>query len=259
MTYRIGRCFEDMGEYEKALDYINFTLQIDSTDNSFVFTKADLLYEIGKTNEAISELDKVISAKPEFYYGYYRRGFYKDNNNDIDGAIEDYTTSIVLEPSYAYAYLGRADKYKLKGEKELAENDYKKVVELDTIPDYDACAQYAYFELGDTLKAKDFMLKIIENNSDDPNSYYDAACLFSRIGDTDKSIKYLEESFKKGYKRFKHIENDDDLKQIISTKEYQKLIEKYKKESDDNSGDISYNFNRNNMIIKNEIILVNRL
>ena len=148
-----------------------------------------------------------------------------------------------MEPSYAYAYLGRADKYKLKGEKELAENDYKKVVELDTIPDYDACAQYAYFELGDTLKAKDFMLKIIENNSDDPNSYYDAACLFSRIGDTDKSIKYLEESFKKGYKRFKHIENDDDLKQIISTKEYQKLIEKYKKESDDNSGDISYNFN----------------
>ena len=180
VTYRIGRCFEDMGEYEKALDYINFTLQIDSTDNSFVFTKADLLYEIEKTNEAISELDKVISAKPEFYYGYYRRGFYKDNNNDTDGAIEDYTTSIVLEPSYAYAYLGRADKYKLKGEKELAENDYKKVVELDTIPDYDACAQYAYFELGDTLKAKDFMLKIIENNSDDPNSYYDAACLFSR-------------------------------------------------------------------------------
>lgn len=77
VTYRIGRCFEDMGEYEKALDYINFTLQIDSTDNSFVFTKADLLYEIGKTNEAISELDKVISAKPEFYYGYYRRGSIK--------------------------------------------------------------------------------------------------------------------------------------------------------------------------------------
>ena len=111
------------------------------------------------------------------------------------------------------------------------------------IPDNDACAQYAYFELGDTLKAKDFMLKVIENNPDNPGSYYDAACLYTRIGEVSKAIEYLEESLKKGYKRFKHIENDDDLKQIINTKEYQKLIEKYKIESDEKSGDISYNFN----------------
>lgn len=243
VTFRIGRCYEELGEYKKALDCIDASLQLDSTEESYILTKADLLYEIGRTTEAISEIDKMISISPESYYGYYRRGFYKDNNNDIDGAIEDYTTCIVLKPSYAYAYLGRADKYKQKGEKELAEKDYRKVIELDSIPDDDACTQYAYFELGDSAKAKKFMLKIIENNINDPSSYYDAACLFSRMGELDKSLKYLEESFKKGYKRFKHIENDDDLKSIINTKEFRNLIEEYNKKNLEEIDGNAYSFN----------------
>lgn len=60
-------------------------------------------------------MDKYISFDPEAYFGYYRRGFYKDNTQDIDGAIKDYTYCITLEPRYTYAYLGRGDMYMAKG------------------------------------------------------------------------------------------------------------------------------------------------
>ena len=84
-------------------------IEADSTDYDYVLEKADLLYETGKTASAVLQLTKYINHYPDFYYGYYRRGFYKDNTNDVDGAIEDYSMSIVFEPKYAYAYLGRAD------------------------------------------------------------------------------------------------------------------------------------------------------
>ena len=190
--------------------------------------RADLLYELGKTKEAISQLNKYIEVNPEFFGGYYRRGFYKDNTADYDGAINDYSMSIALESTYAYAYLGRADMYRAKGEKGLSEADYKKVIELDTIPGNSSCAQYAYMELGNNENAIDFMNRIIESDKTDAGNYYDAACLYARMGRLEASIEMLRKSFKLGYRRFKHIENDDDLNALRTMPEFNELIKTYK-------------------------------
>ena len=78
-----------------------------------MFTKSDILYELGKVDRAIKTMDLYITNDPEFYGGYYRRGFYKQYIKDYTGAIEDYTTSIILNPNNAYSYIGRADMYRL--------------------------------------------------------------------------------------------------------------------------------------------------
>lgn len=127
---------------------------------------------------------------PEFYGGYYRRGWYKDNSKDIDGAIEDYSMSIILEPGYAYAYLGRGDMYALKNDTQSAKADFQKVIELDTIPNNGSCAQYAYWGLGEKEKAIDFMDKVIAIDPDNAGNYYDAACLHSRMGELEKAIDF---------------------------------------------------------------------
>ncbi len=71
--------------------------------------------------------------------------------------------------------------YALKGNKKSSEADYKKVVELDTIPNNSSCAQYAYWCLGQKEKAIEFMDKVIANDPDNAGNYYDAACLHSRM------------------------------------------------------------------------------
>ena len=229
-TYRIACCYEELGDYESALSNIDISIGIDSIDSDYMLERADLLYELGKTKEAISQLDKYIEVNPEFFGGYYRRGFYKDNTADYDGAINDYSMSIALEPTYAYAYLGRADMYRAKEEKELSEADYKKVIELDTIPGNSSCAQYAYMELGDNENAIDFMNRIIESDKTDAGNYYDAACLYARMGRLEASIEMLRKSFELGYRRFKHIENDDDLNALRTLPEFNELIKIYKEQ-----------------------------
>ena len=223
---RISNCYSEIGDYASALQHIDNAIALDSTDN--VMAKADILYESGEAKAAILELSKYVAHYPEYYGGYYRRGWYKDNSSDVDGAIEDYTMAIVLQPDYAYAYLGRGDMYALKGDKKSAEADYKKVIELDTIPGNSSCTQYAYLELGQKEKAVEFMNNVIEKDPDDAGNYYDAACLHSRMGELDKSIEFLQTALKKGFRRFSHLEMDDDLDAIRELPEYKKLIQQYK-------------------------------
>ena len=226
---RISNCYSEIGDYASALQHIDNAIALDSTDYDNVMAKADILYESGEAKAAILELSKYVAHYPEYYGGYYRRGWYKDNSSDVDGAIEDYTMAIVLQPDYAYAYLGRGDMYALKGDKKSAEADYKKVIELDTIPGNSSCTQYAYLELGQKEKAVEFMNNVIEKDPDDAGNYYDAACLHSRMGQLDKSIEFLQTALKKGFRRFAHLEMDDDLDAIRELPEYKKLIQQYKR------------------------------
>lgn len=225
---RISNCYSEIGDYASALQHIDNAIALDSTDYDNVMAKADILYESGEAKAAILELSKYVAHYPEYYGGYYRRGWYKDNSSDVDGAIEDYTMAIVLQPDYAYAYLGRGDMYALKGDKKSAEADYKKVIELDTIPGNSSCTQYAYLELGQKEKAVEFMNNVIKKDPDDAGNYYDAACLHSRMGELDKSIEFLQTALEKGFRRFSHLEMDDDLDAIRELPKYKELIRHYK-------------------------------
>ena len=224
--YYLADCYSELGDFESALDNINKAIELDPNDNDYVSTKADLLYDMGRGKEAIEAYDVFIKANPEFWGGYYRRGFFKDNLRDTDGAIEDYSTAIVLEPGFAYSYLGRADMYMLKGMKEAAIKDYQMVIELDTVYGESNCVQYAYLGLGEVEKAKRFEYAILAN-SPSAGNYYDAACLFARMGEKESSLNFLRNSLEKGFTRFAHIRNDDDMNVIRDMPEYKNIMSEY--------------------------------
>lgn len=72
------------------------------------------------------------------------------------------------------------------------------------------------------------MDKVIANVPDNAGNYYDAACLHSRMGELDKSVYFLQIALEKGYRRFAHLEMDDDLNAIRELPKYKELIQQYK-------------------------------
>lgn len=228
VVYHISRCYEELGDFSSALQQIDYAIEIDSTNYRYTLQKADLLYYAGQPQEAIAELDKYITHYPDYFGGYYRRGFFKDNTRDVDGAIEDYSMAIALEPTYAYAYLGRADMYKLQGNEKMYVADYQKVIALDTIPENNSCAHFAFLELGKKEEAIDFMNKIIAQDAKNAGYYYDAACLYARMNEKQQALESLETAFEKGYHRFYHIDIDDDIDNIRNTPEFKALMQKYR-------------------------------
>jgi len=225
---RISDCYYELGAYDEALSNINQSLNMDSTDLSNLARKANIYYEMGDAKAAIIEWDKVLAAQPEYGFGYYRRGWFKELDGDLDGAVEDLSMAIVLDPEDSYAYVSRGDVYLKQGKKDLAEADFKKVIEIEDSPEKYSCVHYAYQGLGLYDKAVEAIDSIIARNEDRAGSYYDAACLYSRMKDKNNALKCLEKSLELGYMRFAHIERDFDMDFIRGTEEYKTIIRKYK-------------------------------
>ena len=246
---RISICHYEMGKYEDALNCINQALSLDSTDLSYKARRANIYYEMGEVHSAIAEWDNVLTAQPEYGFGYYRRGWFKELAGDMEGAIEDLSMSIVLDPDYSYSYVSRGDIYMKQGKKELAEADFKKVIEIEDTPDKYDCIHYAYQGLGENAKAIAAMDSIIARDSTDSGNYYDAACLYSRMQDKSNALRFLEKCLELGYNRFAHIERDFDMDFLRETDEFKALITKYK------SASSSINREQSNNVSKKELII----
>lgn len=227
---RISQCYSEMGDYAKALNNIEQALNMDSTDLSNLERKANILYEMGKAKSAIDVYTQLLNAQPEYAFGYYRRGWFKELDGDYDGAIDDLSMCVVLDPTQSYAFEARGDIYLKQGKKELAEADFKKVIELEDTPEKYGCLHYAYQGLGQYDKAIEVMDSIIARDKDRAGGYYDAACLYARMNNKQKALEFLEKSFEHGYHRFAHIMRDIDMDLIRDTDEFKALISKYKNE-----------------------------
>ena len=222
---RISSCYDDLGDYDKALEYCDQAIALDSVKSDYLYQKANILDNAGRSKEAIRVMGEYIANNPDMAEGYYRRGRFEDHSGNVEEAIEDYTMAITLEPNEAYAYLNRGVLYRLKGENAKAESDFKQVVRLDSIPEEAECSFYAYYYLGQKDKAIEVLNTMLDK--DKKGNCYDAACLYSVMGEKEKALSYLRQSLEDGYRRFAHIKRDRDLNNIRNTEEFKVLMKGY--------------------------------
>lgn len=222
---RIANCYEELGDYDHALEYWDMAIQLDSADVRHILSKANTLDNKGCSKEAIALLDELLAKHTDYGFAYYRRGWIKENSGDREGALEDYALCISLIPDYAYAYMNRARMYDVLGEKDKAKADYLKGIELDEKGKDAEMSFYCYYYLGEKDKAIEALEKTLE--LDNKGNYYDAACLYSIMGEKDKAIEYLHKCLEKGYTRFAHIRRDRDLDNIRNDERYEKLLSEY--------------------------------
>ena len=222
----ISDCYFEMGDFTNALRYMRIVLEADSTDSYSMMKIADIYNEMDSVDLALEWARKGINLTPDQHSWYYRRGWYADKAGRWDEAIEDYNMAITINPQYAYALLCRAQLYHFQGKEELARMDFEKVISIEPWPreDDNPCAQYAYFYLGDTAKAIAFTDSVLIMH---PDNLYDAACIYSLIGDTTTSLSYLRKAFEDGFRRFAHLRKDDDMKNLRATQGYQVLRDEY--------------------------------
>lgn len=225
-----ANCYDEMGMTELALADVDKILEIcDEGNRAYYHAKrGDINRSAGNYEEAIADMNHFIDRFPTDAYGYYLRGWCKELSGDLDGAIADYDEGIAVDEKYPYIFLMRGEGYRFKGMDELARLDFEKVIAIDTVANNGSCRQYALCFLGRDDEAVEWMDKIIESDPDDPGNWYDKACLYSRMGRCEESVDALRTAFEKGYRAFPHIEHDDDMDPVRDRDDFKALMTQYK-------------------------------
>lgn len=228
----VARCYDKLGMPEEAVKTLKEAeeVQIKNNPSYYYCLLGDYYQDWGRYEDAISVLDKAIEEDPADAFPYYKSGWCYEFLGDDAKALERYSSGIEMDDSYPYIFLMRGEIYLKQGKKELADADFKAVVEKDTVLDDSSCRQYALHFLGRDKEALEWQDSLAAKFPDEPGTYYDEACLYSRMGRTEDAVKALKTALECGYNNFRHIADDDDLDPVRNIPEFVSLVEKYKAE-----------------------------
>lgn len=223
-----SNCYSSLGHSELAIQDMNEVISKEKENLYFYDARACHYRYAGMYEDAIEDFSKVIELYPTSGYGYYNRGWCYELSGNDEEAMKNYNEGLEIDKTYPYLFLMRGELRLKQGNQGGAKEDFEMVVKLDTSVTDGSCRHYALHFLGKDDEAKEWMDKLIAEDPDDSGNYYDMACLYSRMGKLDEAVDALRTALEKGYRRFPHIENDDDLDPIRSLPSFIELMEEYR-------------------------------
>ncbi len=121
---------------------------------------ASMLFQKGKTEEAVKIYDEIITLYPNCKEAYFNKGIILYQQKIYPQAIELFSKAIEVDPMYGKAYLYRGKAYFFQSDLKSAEFDFQSA-QIDKETEYDA-----WLELGMLyVRKKDFIkgLKFLDN------------------------------------------------------------------------------------------------
>ena len=234
IAYYKSNCYAELGQFDAAIKEATRAIDLDG-GNTFVGHRGDIYRSAGMYDKAIADYTVSMQDDPSSGYEYYAIGWCYQLQGDKDKALEYYNQGIDLDKTYPYLFESRGTLLKALGKDEDARLDFERVLDIDLEPEDGSCRHYALLGLGRDEEAIEWMDRIIENEPYDSGHYYDKACLFARMGRIEDALAVLEVAFKKGFRRFAHLEHDNDMDPLRNLEKYKSLILEYQDKPVDES------------------------
>jgi tetratricopeptide (TPR) repeat protein len=92
---------------------------------------SEKLIELGKYDQAMADLDKVLESNPRLAAAYYLRGILYQRKNEHIRAISNFDKAIELNPRFAEAYNNRGIVYESESQYDRALSDYSEAIKLN--------------------------------------------------------------------------------------------------------------------------------
>jgi len=184
------------------------------------YTAMGLSYFLwGKLEEASASSRKAIELDPEDFVAHWTLGRIHFTNGEFEQAYRLFRRVIDLKPTFVTAHMDLAMTCDGLGRPDEARAARDRVLEL--LPNYllqnpdDSRARMLHAVALAEKGRKDEALgeggKALEISPDDPLILYNCACLYARLGESQRAIAALRQGIANGYEDFGWMRNDPDL------------------------------------------------
>jgi len=193
-----GEIYEDVKRYENAVEAFRSVPRTSPLMPTAQLRIANDLDDLGRTDEAIAGLDKLIAAEPDNYDALYTRGNIQRAHERWAEAADSYTRALARIPSpgkrHWTVFYFRGIAYERSDQWPKAEADFKKALQLQ--PDQPAVLNYlgySWIEKGMNLdKALAMVKKAVDLRPNDGYIVDSLGWAYYHLGDYAEATKYLE-------------------------------------------------------------------
>ncbi|CAN5698673.1 tetratricopeptide repeat protein [soil metagenome] len=163
-----------LSEAIKVLDKVETQVGI---NKDVVMQKQRLYMQLGKTDKAITEVQKLIDSDPKDAQAYGMLAELYQNIGQKEKALEIYNKVLIIDPENPYIHLSLADYYRTNGDKDKSVEELKKAfsnkkLDIDTKIQILA-SYYALVDLHPEMKeqALEMSKLLIESNPEEPRAH----------------------------------------------------------------------------------------
>ncbi|MDX1380148.1 MAG: tetratricopeptide repeat protein [Xanthomonadales bacterium] len=187
-----------------------------------------------KHEEAERAFENAILLNPALYEPYYFYGRDCLAQGKFEKAARLFTEACKINPddyqapsflAMAYTELGR-EKERMEATRRTLECVERHV---DLHPDDGRAltfGAYALVEMGQPDRARDWAERALEADRDEPAIVYNVACMYSLLGENDRSFELLDRAISHGYGHRAWLEHDSDLMPLRDDPRFQVLLER---------------------------------
>jgi tetratricopeptide (TPR) repeat protein len=146
-------------------------------------------------DRVLAVYDRAIKLRPDYSWGYERRGDAFAHKDDLARAIEEYTTAIRFDPRNRSAFVSRGIIYARNGDHDRAIQDYDQAIRLNPKnPIAFTWRASSFQQKGEDDRSIRDLDEAIRINPKDDVSIYMRGMSFSNKGDDDRAIQDFDEA-----------------------------------------------------------------
>jgi len=183
--FHLASALVDKKEFAQAMPYFDQAVQMDAQNAAYVMARGINRHRQNDIEGAIADYTQALNLDPQLATGYYNRGL---AYRTVDGALalQDLNKAIELKPDYDVAYFSRGNVQHTLGNYTAAVSDFEKALSLGF-----ARPSLAWFGKGLALQAlanyaeaKTALDEAIRLDPSNVLAYYQRSEVFTQLGET---------------------------------------------------------------------------